>query len=57
MITLAIYLALYEGSQQDENRDAGSHDEVDEVPEGQTAHLPQSHLLHLQAQPIPLVPQ
>lgn len=51
------YLALNEGSQQDEDRDSGSHDEVDKVPEGQAAHLPQSHLLHLQAEPVPLVPQ
>lgn len=51
------YLALYKGSEQDKNRDPGSDNKVDEVPEGQAAHLPQSHLLHLQAQPIPLVPQ
>lgn len=51
------YLALDEGSQQDEDRDSGSNNEVDEVPEGQAAHLPQSHLLHLQAEPVPLVPQ
>lgn len=51
------YLALYERSKQDKNRDAGSDNEVDEVPEGQAAHLPQSHLLHLQAEPVPLVSQ
>ena len=55
--SLVVYLALDEGSQQDEDGDAGSDDEVDEVPECQAAHLPQSHLLHLQAEPVPLVPQ
>lgn len=55
--TNTTHLALDERSEQDEDGDAGPHDEVDEVPEGQAAHLPQGHLLHLQAQPVPLVPQ
>lgn len=50
-------LALYERPQQDKNRDSRSDDEVDEVPKGQAPHLPQSHLFHLQAQAVPLVPQ
>jgi len=50
-------LALDEGPQQDEDGNAGSHDEVDEVPEGQAAHFPLRHLLHLQIQPVPLVSQ
>lgn len=57
MNSLVVYLALYEGSQQDKDRDACSDNEVNEVPEGQAAHLPQSHLFHLQAQPVPLVTQ
>lgn len=54
---LSQQLALYEGSQQDKDRDASSDNEVDEVPEGQAAHLPQGHLLNLQAEPVPLVSQ
>lgn len=52
-----VYLALYEGSQQDKDRDTSPDNEVNEVPEGQAAHFSQSHLLHLQAQTVPLVPQ
>lgn len=52
-----VYLALYKRSQQDEDGNTCSDNEVNEVPEGQAANLPQRHLLHLQAQPVPLVPQ
>lgn len=55
--SLVLYLALYERSQQDKDRDTGPDNEVNEVPEGQAAHLSQSHLFHLQAQPVPLVSQ
>lgn len=51
------HLALDERSEQDEDGDTGPDDEVDKVPEGQTAHFPQSHLFDLQAESVPLVPQ
>lgn len=51
------YLALDERSEQDKDWDAGPDDEVNKVPEGQTTHFSQSHLFHLQAKSVPLVPQ
>lgn len=47
--SLLAYLALDEGSQQDKDWDPGPDNEVNEIPESQAAHLPQSHLFHLQA--------
>lgn len=52
-----VYLALNKRSQQDEDGNTCSDNEVNEVPEGQATNLPQRHLLDLQAQPVPLVPQ
>lgn len=46
-----------ERAQEDEDGYPGAYDEVQEVPQRQAAHLPQSHLLHLQAQPVPLAAQ
>lgn len=51
------HLALDERAQEHEDGDPGPHDEVEEVPQGQASHLAQSHLLHLQAQPVPLASQ
>jgi hypothetical protein len=48
---------LDERAQENEDGYPGAHDEVEEVPQGQAAHLSQSHLLHLQAQPVPLAAQ
>lgn len=51
------YLALDERAQEHKYGDSGPHDEVQEVPQSQASHLPQCHLLHLEAQPIPLASQ
>lgn len=48
------HLALDERPQEHEDGDTSPHDEIEEVPQGQAPDLPQSHLLHLEAQPVPL---
>lgn len=47
-VVILWHLALYEGAQEHEDRDASAHYEVDEIPESKTTHFAQSHLLHLQ---------
>lgn len=48
------HLALDERAQEHKDGDTGPHNEVQEVPQGQASDLPQGHLLHLEAQPVPL---